>query len=180
MRAVATDVADVLLVEHDLHADARGFVYEAWNEREFARHVAGARFVQDNHSWSHRGVLRGLHYQVAEPQGKLVTVVSGTVFDAVVDLRKRSRTFGRCLEIALSADERRSLWIPSGFAHGYLVVSECAEVHYKVTAYWAPQHERCIAWNDPDLAIAWPLSGDPVLSERDRRGVLLRDAEVFP
>ena len=179
MRVFPASVPDVVLVEPEIHRDARGFFYESHNERAFTQHVADVRFVQDNCSRSEKHVLRGLHYQVSEPQGKLVSVLSGEVFDAAVDLRRGSRTFGQCTANILSAQSRQCIWIPPGFAHGFLVLSDVAEVHYKTTAYWAPRHERCIVWNDPDLAIAWPLSIEPILSDRDRAGVSFRDADVY-
>lgn len=179
MRVFPASVPDVILVEPEIHRDARGFFYESHNERAFAQHVADVRFVQDNCSRSGKHVLRGLHYQVSEPQGKLVSVLSGEVFDAAVDLRRGSRTFGQWTGNILSAQSRQCIWIPPEFAHGFLVLSDFAEVHYKTTAYWAPRHERCIVWNDPDLAIAWPLSIEPILSDRDRAGASFRDADVY-
>ena len=145
-------------------------------ERILGRSV---RFVQDNHAGSSANVLRGLHYQVRQPQAKLVRVVAGEIFDVAVDLRRRSATFGRHVGVRLSADNRQELWIPEGCAHGYLVLSDFAEVVYKVTDYWAPEHERCIAWNDPALAIAWPLRGEPTLSPKDERGASFESAETF-
>lgn len=179
MRVFPASVPDVVLVEPEIHRDARGFFYESHNERAFAQHVADVRFVQDNCSRSEKHVLRGLHYQVSEPQGKLVSVLSGEVFDTAVDLRRGSRTFGQWTANILSAQSRQCIWIPPGFAHGFLVLSDVAEIHYKTTAYWAPRHERCIVWNDPDLAIAWPLSIEPILSDRDRAGASFRDADVY-
>jgi dTDP-4-dehydrorhamnose 3,5-epimerase len=178
MRAITTAVPGVLVLEPRVFGDERGFFMESWNQRTFAE-VTGvtAEFVQDNHARSSRGVLRGLHYQAVQPQGKLLRVVSGEVFDVAVDIRPGSPTFGRWVGERLSAENRRQLWVPAGLAHGYLVLSESAEVLYKTTDYYAPQHERCIAWNDPDLAIAWPLPGDlkePVLSAKDRAGASLK------
>jgi dTDP-4-dehydrorhamnose 3,5-epimerase len=180
MNVVETALPDVLIIEPRVFADERGFFYESYNEREFARATGlTVRFVQDNHSRSLRNVLRGLHYQMRQPQGKLVRVTVGSIYDVVVDVRRSSPTFGRWLGMTLSAADARTLWMPPGYAHGYLATSHYAEVQYKSTDYWAPEHERCIAWNDPQLAIAWPVSA-PILSPRDRDGVALRDAEVYP
>jgi len=180
MKATRLAIPDVLLIEPKVFGDDRGFFFESFNAARFAEAV-GRRvdFVQDNHSRSARGVLRGLHYQIRQPQGKLVRVAAGEVFDVAVDIRKGSPTFGRWVGALLSADNKRQMWIPEGFAHGFVVISESAEFLYKTTDYWAPEHERCIAWNDPALGIEWPLDGAPVLSEKDRRGALLADAEVF-
>ena len=159
-----------------------GFFLESFNARSFEE-LAGVHpgFVQDNHSRSSQGVLRGLHYQIRQPQGKLVRVVTGEVFDVAVDLRRSSPTFGHWFGHRLSADNKLQLWIPAGFAHGFLVLSESADFLYKTTDYWAPEHERCIAWNDPELAIDWPLDGiTPQVSAKDAQGVPFRDAEVFP
>jgi dTDP-4-dehydrorhamnose 3,5-epimerase len=180
MNVVETVLPDVLMIEPRVFADERGFFYESYNEREFARATGlTVRFVQDNHSRSLRNVLRGLHYQMRQPQGKLVRVTVGSIYDVVVDVRRSSPTFGRWLGMTLSAADARTLWMPPGYAHGYLATSHYAEVQYKSTDYWVPEHERCIAWNDPQLAIAWPVSA-PILSPRDRDGVALRDAEVYP
>jgi dTDP-4-dehydrorhamnose 3,5-epimerase len=176
----ATAISEVLLIEPKVFGDARGFFLESWNAKAFAAAGIPAAFVQDNHSRSPRGVLRGLHYQLRQPQGKLVRVVAGEVFDVVVDLRRTSATFGRWVGERLSAENKRVLWIPPGFAHGFLVLSETADFLYKTTDYYAPEHERVIAWNDPELAIAWPLAGAPTLSARDAAGARFRDAEVFP
>jgi dTDP-4-dehydrorhamnose 3,5-epimerase len=173
-------IPDVLVLEPKVFGDARGFFLESWNARTFAEAGLPATFVQDNHSRSPRGVLRGLHYQIVQPQGKLVRVVAGEVFDVAVDLRRASPTFGRWVGERLSGDNKRILWIPPGFGHGFLVLSESADFLYKTTDYYAPEHERVIAWNDPDLAITWPLEGAPTLSARDAVGARLRDAEVFP
>jgi len=180
MNVVPTAIPEVRILEPRVFGDARGFFLESWNARAFA--VAGIRaeFVQDNHSRSTRNVLRGLHYQVRQPQGKLVRVVLGEVYDVAVDLRRSSPTFGRWMGAKLSAENKRMAWIPAGFAHGYLVLSDFAEVLYKATDYYAPEHERSIAWNDPDLAIEWPLTGAPVLSAKDAAGARFRDAEVYP
>jgi len=175
----ATALPDVLLVEPKVFGDARGFFLESWNAKAFAEAGIPAAFVQDNHSRSPRGVLRGLHYQIRQPQGKLVRVVAGEVFDVAVDLRRASPTFGRWAGERLSADNKRMLWIPPGFAHGFLVLSESADFLYKTTDYYAPEHERVLAWNDADLGIKWPLAGTPTLAARDAAGARLRDAEVF-
>jgi dTDP-4-dehydrorhamnose 3,5-epimerase len=175
-----TALPDVLVLEPKVFGDQRGFFLESWNERAFA--VAGIRahFVQDNHSRSGRGVLRGLHYQLQQAQGKLVRVIAGEIYDVAVDLRRGAPTFGRWVGLNLSAENRRMMWVPPGFAHGFLVVSDAAEVLYKATDYYAPEHERTIAWNDPELAIAWPLAGPPMLSAKDAAGKRLRDAEAYP
>jgi dTDP-4-dehydrorhamnose 3,5-epimerase len=175
-----TAIADVLLIEPKVFGDPRGFFLESWNAKSFAEAGIAATFVQDNHSRSPRGVLRGLHYQIRQPQGKLVRVVAGEVFDVAVDLRRASPTFARWVGERLSADNKRMLWIPPGFAHGFLVLSESADFLYKTTDYYAPEHERVLAWNDPELGIKWPLAGTPTLSGRDAVGTRLRDAEVFP
>jgi dTDP-4-dehydrorhamnose 3,5-epimerase len=173
-------IRDLLLLEPRVFSDERGFFLESYNQQVFEKIVGrSATFVQDNHSRSARNVLRGLHYQIRQPQGKLVRAMVGEVFDVSVDLRRHSATFGRHVAVRLSAENKRQLWIPEGFAHGYLVLSEYAEVLYKTTDYWAPEHERCIAWNDPALAINWPLQGEPVLSARDRRGGPFESAETF-
>ena len=180
MKVVPTSIPDVLILEPQVFADARGFLLESWNSRKFCDAVGlDISFVQDNHSRSRRGVLRGLHYQIKQPQGKLVRVVSGCVFDCAVDLRKSSPTFGRWTGTELSGDNHRQLWIPVGFAHGFLVLSDSADFLYKTTDYYAPQHERSVAWNDPAVGIAWPADVEPVLSAKDKAGVPLRDAEVF-
>jgi dTDP-4-dehydrorhamnose 3,5-epimerase len=169
-----------LLLEPLVFNDERGFLMEAWNVRAFRTEVKlDAQFVQDNQSRSTRGVLRGLHYQMIQPQGKLVRVVRGSVFDVAVDLRKSRPTFGRWAGYELNEDNHRQLWIPPGFAHGFLVLSEIADLLYKTTDCYAPEHERCLIWNDPKLAIGWPLDGEPVLSAKDRLGVPLDKAEVF-
>ena len=180
MNVVRTAIPEVRILEPKVFGDARGFFLESWNARAFA--IAGIRadFVQDNHSRSTRNVLRGLHYQVLQPQGKLVRVVLGEVYDVAVDLRRSSPTFGRWIGERLSAENKRMAWIPAGFAHGYLALSDFAEVLYKATDYYAPGYERSIAWNDHDLAIEWPLTGAPVLSAKDAAGVRFRDAEAYP
>ena len=180
MKTVATSIPDVLIIEPRVFGDARGFFFESFNEQAF-RTATGldVAFVQDNHSRSAQGVLRGLHYQIEQPQGKLVRVVRGAVFDVVVDLRRTSPTFGQWVGVELSEDNHRQLWVPPGFAHGFVVLSESAEFLYKTTDFYAPAHERCIAWNDPALAIQWPLTAEPQLAAKDQRGLTLRDAEVF-
>lgn len=181
MKVTPAAIPDVLLIEPQVFRDERGFFFECHNERVFAE-AAGiqARFVQDNHSRSVRNVLRGLHYQIQQPQGKLVRVIAGSVFDVTVDLRRSSPTFGRWVSTELSADNKRMVWIPPGFAHGFLVTGDAAEVVYKTTDYYAPEHERCVAWNDTDIGIQWPLAGGtPILAARDNAGKRLRDAEVF-
>lgn len=179
MKVTPTRLSEVLLLEPRVFGDARGFFFESWNEREFEGAGIHARFVQDNHSRSARGVLRGLHYQIRQPQGKLIRVVSGEIFDVAADIRRSSPTFGRWEGVRLNAESYKMLWIPAGFAHGFCVLSEFAEVLYKATDYYAPEHERCILWSDPDLHIDWPLPGTPALSAKDAAGKRLRDAEVF-
>ncbi len=180
MKVVETTIPDVLIIEPKVFGDERGFFFESYNARKFTE-LTGikAEFVQDNHSRSAKNVLRGLHYQIQQPQGKLVRVVAGVVFDVAVDLRKNSPTFGKWEGVELSAENKRMLWIPPGFAHGFLVLSDYAEFLYKTTDYWAPEHERCIAWNDPELDIDWPLQEEPQLSSKDRHGTALLGAEVF-
>lgn len=177
MRATPTAIPDVLLLEPKVFGDERGFFFESYNEKAFFEATGvKAHFVQDNHSRSLRHVLRGLHYQVEQPQGKLVRVVRGEVFDVVVDIRKGSATYGQWVGQRLSAENKRQIWVPPGLAHGFLVLSDAAEFLYKTTDFYAPEHERCIAWNDRDLAIAWPLEGAPQLSAKDRQGISFRDA----
>ena len=180
MKVVRTEIPDVLILEPKVYGDERGFFLEGYNKRAF-RDATGLEleFVQDNHSSSRRGVLRGLHYQVRQTQGKLVRVIAGEVFDVAVDLRRSSPTFGRSSTFNLDAGSRRMAWIPPGFAHGFLVLSDQAEFLYKTTDYYAPQHERTLLWNDPQLGIRWPLQGEPILAEKDRRGVPLKSAETF-
>jgi dTDP-4-dehydrorhamnose 3,5-epimerase len=180
VKVAPTAVPDVLVLEPKVFGDQRGFFLESWNERTFAAAGIRAHFVQDNHSRSGRNVLRGLHYQLGQAQGKLVRAIAGEIYDVALDVRRASPTFGRWVGERLSADNRRILWIPPGFAHGFLVVSEAAEVLYKATDYYAPEHERTIAWDDPELAISWPLAGPPVLSAKDAAGTRFRDAEVYP
>jgi len=181
VNVVATALPDVLIIEPKIFGDARGFFYESYNEREFRdRTGIDVRFVQDNHSRSAKGVLRGLHYQLKQPQGKLVRVIAGAVYDVAVDVRRSSPTFGQWVGFELSADNKRSAWIPPGYAHGFVVLSDYAEFLYKTTDYWAPEHERSIAWNDPDIGIAWPLQGAPLLATKDQAGKRLAEAEVYP
>lgn len=181
MRVTPGALPEVLVLEPRVFGDERGFFLESYNQHVF-REAAGidANFVQDNHSRSARNVLRGLHYQLKQAQGKLVRVVAGEVFDVAVDLRRSSPLFGRWVGQRLSADNKRMLWIPPGFAHGFLALSEFAEVLYKTTDYYAPEHERCVMWNDPDIGVDWPLTGVPLVSEKDSRGAALKLAETFP
>ena len=181
MKIVTTAIPDVLIIEPRVFGDARGFFFESFNQQAF-RAVTGldVAFVQDNHSRSAKGVLRGLHYQIEQPQGKLVRVVRGAVFDVAVDLRQTSPTFGKWVGVELSEENQRQLWVPAGFGHGFLTLSETADFLYKTTDYYAPAFERCIAWNDPALGIEWPLNGaTALLSQKDQAGVLLASAEVF-
>lgn len=181
MQAIETALPGVLILEPKVFGDARGFFFESFNTERFAQ-LSGVRraFVQDNHSRSAQGVLRGLHYQIQQPQGKLVRVVAGEVYDVAVDLRRHSPHFGRWVGVHLSADNHRQLWVPEGFAHGFLVLSEFAEFLYKTTDYYAPEHERCLRWDDPQLGIDWPLQGAPLLSAKDQQGLPLHSAEVYP
>ena len=180
MNLIKTAIPDVLIIEPKVFGDARGFFLESWNERAFLKAGIKARFVQDNHSRSARNVVRGLHYQIKQPQGKLIRVTAGEVFDVAVDIRKSSPTFGKWIGNKLSGENKLMLWIPPGFAHGFSVLSEYAEFLYKTTDYYSPEHERTILWNDPDLAISWQVSGEPLLSAKDRAGLPLNQAEVFP
>lgn len=180
MKVIETAIADVLILEPKVFGDARGLFYESYNQRAFEQATGLKRdFVQDNHSESSKGVLRGLHYQIQQPQGKLVRVVSGNVFDVAVDIRKSSATFGQWVGVNLSADNKKQMWIPEGIAHGFLVMSERAKFLYKTTDYYAPEHERCIRWNDEVLNIDWPMSGQPVVSDKDRLGDDFNLAEIF-
>ncbi len=180
MQITSTALSEVKLLEPKVFGDARGFFYESYNARTFRDLVGGSGdFVQDNHSRSARGVLRGLHYQIRHPQGKLVRVLCGDIFDVAVDIRRGSPNFGKWVGVTLSSENRKQIWVPEGFAHGFVVMSEFAEVLYKTTDYWTPEHERSILWNDPDLAIEWPMAGVPVLSAKDRAGKALREAELF-
>ncbi|WP_439670937.1 dTDP-4-dehydrorhamnose 3,5-epimerase [Cupriavidus necator] len=180
LNIVRTEIEEVLIIEPKVFGDDRGFFFESFNARQFAEATGVQReFVQDNHSRSAHGVLRGLHYQIQSPQGKLVRVVSGEVFDVAVDIRRSSPTFGRWVGAHLSAQNKRQLWVPEGFAHGFVVLSDSAEFLYKTTDYYLPQYERSILWNDPELAIDWPFDGTPVLSAKDAAAVTLQQAEVF-
>lgn len=180
MNSIPADIPDVLIIEPRVFGDARGFFYESFNQKVWEEKTGlQTTFVQDNHSCSGRNILRGLHYQIRHPQGKLVRVIAGQVFDIAVDIRRSSPTFGRWIGIILSAENRRMLWIPEGFAHGFLVLSDVAEFLYKTTDYWYPEHERTIIWNDPDLAINWNNKEEPILSVKDAEGVLLSKAELF-
>lgn len=180
MRAITTDIPDVIILEPEVFGDSRGFFYESYNERKFSELTGcSSHFVQDNHSRSAKGVLRGLHYQIQQPQAKLVRVVSGEVYDVAVDIRQNSPTFAKWLGVYLSSENKRQLWIPEGFAHGFLVISDFAEFLYKTTDYYAPEHERVIRWDDPSINISWPLDSQPVLSAKDMAGVRLEEAELF-
>ena len=180
MNVIQTNLPEVFIIEPRVFGDDRGFFYESFNAKKFAE-LTGveASFVQDNHSLSAKNVLRGLHYQIRQPQGKLVRVVAGEVFDVAVDIRRSSPTFGQWAGVVLSAENKRQMWIPTGFAHGFLVLSDSAEFLYKTTDYWAPEHERCLQWDDPAVGIQWPLVGAPVMSAKDQQGQLLANAEVF-
>jgi len=182
MNVVTTNIPDVLIFEPRVFGDDRGFFFESFNERAFNEATGGqVTFVQDNHSRSQRGVLRGLHYQIQNPQGKLVRVATGEVLDIAVDIRRGSPTFGHCVTVLLSEENKRQLWIPEGFAHGFVVLSETADFLYKTTDYYNPAAERCIAWNDPTLAIDWQLGElEPRLSAKDQQGKALADADLFP
>jgi dTDP-4-dehydrorhamnose 3,5-epimerase len=179
IRKIPTSLPGLVILEPRVFGDQRGFFLESYNERAFAELGIQERFVQDNHSSSLRNVLRGLHYQIKHPQGKLVRVVEGEVLDVAVDVRRSSPTFGRWEAVRLSGENKRMLWIPVGFAHGFRALSESAQVLYKATDYYAPEHEQTLAWDDPDLDIDWALEGDPIVSAKDQRGVALRDAETF-
>ena len=180
MKISQAAIPDILVVEPTVFGDERGFFYESYNARKWEE-LTGLQtsFVQDNHSLSAKGVLRGIHYQIEQPQGKLIRVVVGEVFDVAVDLRQSSATFGQWVGERLSAENKKSLWIPEGFGHGFLVLSDVAEFLYRSTDFYAPQHERCIVWNDPELNIDWPLAGEPLLSEKDRKGGLFSKAEYY-
>lgn len=182
MEFLPTSIPDVVRVLPRVFADDRGFFLEAWNRRTFAEGGIDAAFVQDNHSRSRRGTLRGLHYQIRQPQGKLVRVIRGAVYDVAVDIRRSSPTFGRWVGVTLTEENKELLWLPPGFAHGFYVVSDVAEFEYKCTDFYAPEHERTIAWDDPELAIAWPLEpgAAPTLSDKDRHGTPFRDADTYP
>jgi dTDP-4-dehydrorhamnose 3,5-epimerase len=181
MTIVPTTIPDVLIIEPKVFGDDRGFFFESFNERNWSEATSlDVHFVQHNHSRSSTGVLRGLHYQIQNPQGKLVRVIAGEVYDVAVDIRRTSATFGCWFGTLLSAENKRQMWIPKGFAHGFCVTSNFAEFLYLTTDYWSPEHERCIAWNDPDLAIDWPLDGMPAVSAKDSQGSLFRNADLFP
>jgi len=180
MNVIKTAIPDVLIIEPKVFGDNRGFFYESYNQKVFNKATGlNVGFVQDNHSRSAKGVLRGLHYQIQQPQGKLVRVIRGTVFDVAVDIRRSSATFGKWVGVELSEENQLQMWVPEGFAHGYLVLSEYADFLYKTTDYYAPEYERSLLWNDPALGIKWPVSEEPQLSEKDRRGQLLANAEIF-
>jgi dTDP-4-dehydrorhamnose 3,5-epimerase len=180
MKVTTTAIPDVLILEPRVFEDNRGFFLESYNQKRFDDAVGrNVRFIQDNHSRSLRHVLRGLHYQIHQPQGKLVRVIAGEVFDVAVDLRRSSPTFGKFVSIVLSAANKKQVWIPEGFAHGFLVLSEAAEFLYKTTDYYSPQDERCVIWNDPTIGIDWPKHGEPILSTKDLAGLPLSKAEVF-
>ena len=180
MKVTATTIPDVLIIEPKIFGDARGFFFESYNKKVFEDAVGmSADFVQDNHSRSTKGVLRGLHYQIKQPQGKLVRVTSGEVLDVAVDIRKSSGTFGDWVSVILSAENKRQLWIPQGFAHGFVVLSDSAEFLYKTTDYYAPEHERCIKWNDAVLSIDWQCGGAPLVSEKDSKGTTFKEADLF-
>lgn len=181
MQVIQTSLAGVLILEPKVFGDARGFFFESFNARRFAELTGiNTPFVQDNHSRSAKGVLRGLHYQIKQPQGKLIRVIVGEVFDVAVDIRRSSPTFGKWIGNKLSCDNKLMMWIPPGFAHGFLTLSEAAEILYKTTDYYAPEYERCIIWNDPQLNIRWPLDAKPQLSAKDAQGVPFGKAELFP
>jgi dTDP-4-dehydrorhamnose 3,5-epimerase len=181
MKVLPTSLPEVLIIEPKVFGDTRGFFFESFNQKVFNQATGlNATFVQDNHSRSARGVLRGLHYQIRQPQGKLVRVVRGAVFDVAVDMRKSSPNFGRWVGVELTEENHRQLWVPAGFAHGFVVTSESADFLYKTTDYYAPEFERCVAWDDPTIGIQWPLAGEPQLSAKDRVGAELAGAETFP
>ncbi|ALD89748.1 dtdp-4-dehydrorhamnose 3,5-epimerase [Cupriavidus gilardii CR3] len=180
LNVIRTEIPEVLILEPKVFGDQRGFFFESFNSRQFAEATGLNRvFVQDNHSRSARGVLRGLHYQIQHPQGKLVRVVAGEVFDVAVDIRKGSPTFGKAVGVTLSAENKRQLWVPEGFAHGFLVTSDHAEFLYKTTDYWYPEYERSLLWNDPALGIDWPIDGEPMLAAKDAAGKPLAEADLF-
>lgn len=179
MKAIPSAIPDVLILEPNVFGDERGFFYESWNERTLKGLGIDATFVQDNHSKSAKNVLRGLHYQIQNPQGKLVRVIAGEVYDVAVDLRKSSPTFGQSIGFVLSAENKRMAWIPPGCAHGFCVTSDSAEFLYKTTDYWSPEFERTLLWNDPVLKIDWPLTGEPTLAAKDVKGVLFEECTLF-
>lgn len=180
MKITSSEIPSVRIIEPDVYSDERGFFFESFNKKKFEEAIdMEVNFVQDNHSKSSKGVLRGLHYQIKRPQGKLVRVTSGKVLDVVVDIRRSSETFGQWASSILSAENKRQLWVPHGFAHGFIVLSESAEFLYKTTDYYAPEFERCIRWNDEQLSIDWQFSGDPLVSDKDAQGLLFKAADVF-
>jgi dTDP-4-dehydrorhamnose 3,5-epimerase len=180
MQVISTAIPEVLILEPKVFGDERGFFFESFNQQTFEKLTeVKAQFVQDNHSKSAANVLRGLHYQIEQAQGKLVRVTAGEVFDVAVDIRRESSTFGQWVGVVLSAENKRQLWVPPGFAHGFLVLKDGTEFLYKTTDYYAPQHERCIRWDDPTIAIEWPLSGEPNLSAKDKLGADFLQAQVF-
>ncbi|MBW4465899.1 MAG: dTDP-4-dehydrorhamnose 3,5-epimerase [Pegethrix bostrychoides GSE-TBD4-15B] len=179
MNIIPTEIPDVMVIEPRVFGDERGFFFESFNQKVFQDKAAAVQFVQDNHSCSAANVLRGLHYQIQQAQGKLVRVTAGAIFDVAVDIRRGSPTFGQWVGYELSAENKKQLWIPAGFAHGFVSLADRTEVLYKATDFYAPAHERCIRWDDPDLAIAWPLSGEPTVSGKDQQGLSLQEVEVF-
>lgn len=179
MQVIETELPGVLIIEPRVFGDERGFFLETFSAGRYAEHGITGPFVQDNWSYSRRGILRGLHYQIQQPQGKLVQVVRGDIFDVVVDMRRDSPTFGKWTGVTLSAVNKRQLWVPPGFAHGFVVLSEEADFNYKCTDYYAPQHERSLLWNDPAVGVEWPYDDDPVLSDKDRDGVPFDQAECY-
>ena len=180
MKAISTAIPEVIILEPKVFGDSRGFFYESFNQQTFNEATGlDLQFVQDNHSRSSQGVLRGLHYQIQQPQGKLVRVIQGAVFDVAVDIRKSSATFGQWVGVELNTENHRQLWVPAGFAHGFVVLSETADFLYKTTDYYAPEFERCIAWDEPTIAVDWHYGGEPRLSGKDQLGKLLKDAELF-
>ena len=180
MKITPTEIPDVLIIEPNVFGDSRGFFFESYNEKKFLQETGlQLTFVQDNHSRSAKNVLRGLHYQIRQPQGKLVRVVRGEIFDVAVDIRRASPAFGKWVSVHLSAENKRQVWVPEGFAHGFLTLSDTTECLYKTTDYYAPENERCIRWDDSDLKIPWPLPGTPQLSDKDAKGVSFLNAEVF-
>jgi dTDP-4-dehydrorhamnose 3,5-epimerase len=180
MNVIQTSLPEVLILEPEVFSDERGFFFESYNKKALEKAGIADEFVQENLSCSVRNVLRGLHYQIKRQQGKLVRVIQGEVFDVAVDIRRSSPNFGKWVGFNLSAGNKRAIWIPPGFAHGYLALSQVVELLYKTTDYWAPEHERCIIWNDHDLAINWPLQGDPILSAKDKMGQKIKNSEFYP
>ena len=180
MKATPLAIPEVMLLEPSVFGDDRGFFFESFNQRAFEAAIdRSVKFFQDNHSRSVKNVIRGLHYQLKQPQGKLIRVVAGAIFDVVVDIRKGSHTFGHWIGETLTAENKKQLWIPEGFAHGFAVLSDNAELLYKTTDYWAPEHEHCIRWDDPDIGVQWPIEATPKLSTKDSQGLMLKQAEVF-